>query len=681
MKRILIFTAGFGEGHNTAARCVQEGIEHLAGDEAHVEIVDLFEACYGRVNEFVRKGYLTAINKTPLLWQGIYTLLDKTPLVQANLATMARMRKAMEALFDEVQPDAVVSTYPIYNFLIEEIFRTREGRPRNFAQITVVTDSISVNSLWYRCPSDAFIVPNEETAEVMRQVGVAPERLHVLGFPVRLAFTDEQRAEEGIGPLPDLAAGAAPRILYIINSGKKKAGKIIARLLERPNWEVTVTVGRDQKLQREIAAQVEEAGASGRITVLGWTNRMAELMLTHHVLVSKAGGATVQEAVAARIPMLVNQVVPGQEEGNYELLKRNHAGMLAESPKEIAAWLDRLFENEGRLCNLWRENLRPISRPDSALQAARFILEAAAPQSLPPADSGSAFRQAAQRQEAKQKSSKTPPASEKRLLLCDFHTHTTYSDGKLTVGELVDLYGQRGFDCLCVTDHLIDPARVIGKVCQWTGLVLSPAQVPEYFETLEKEKKRAWKKYGMILMAGIEFNKDGLTAKSSAHLLGIDLKAPIDPTLDLKALIAEIHAQGGLAVASHPHKFQSEWGRNTLYLWEHQDEFAPLLDAWEIANRDDLYTPVGLKRLPFLANSDFHKPKHLHSWKTLLCCEKDPEAIKQCIRENRDVALTLYRDHRFAANLLPADLRRPAVTTPEGVAVPPAAVFPFPQAA
>ena len=54
-----------------------------------------------------------------------------------------------------------------------------------------------------------------------------------------------------------------------------------------------------------------------------------------------------------------------------------------------------------------------------------------------------------------------------------------------------------------------------------------------------------------------------------------------------------------------------------------------------------------LKRLPFIAGSDFHKPKHLTSWKTLLFCEKDPEAIKACIRENKDVSITLYRDHRF----------------------------------
>ena len=59
-----------------------------------------------------------------------------------------------------------------------------------------------------------------------------------------------------------------------------------------------------------------------------------------------------------------------------------------------------------------------------------------------------------------------------------------------------------------------------------------------------------------------------------------------------------------------------------------------IIDAWEIANRNNTFTPVGLKRLAYLANSDFHKPKHICSWKTLLQCEKEPEAIKECIHKN-----------------------------------------------
>jgi len=74
---------------------------------------------------------------------------------------------------------------------------------------------------------------------------------------------------------------------------------------------------------------------------------------------------------------------------------------------------------------------------------------------------------------------------------------------------------------------------------------------------------------------------DGMTAVSLAHRW-------------LPETIAQLHAQGALAVASHPHVFKSEWGKNTLYLWENQDEFAPLLDAWEIANRNDIFAPVAL---------------------------------------------------------------------------------------
>ena len=61
-----------------------------------------------------------------------------------------------------------------------------------------------------------------------------------------------------------------------------------------------------------------------------------------------------------------------------------------------------------------------------------------------------------------------------------------------------------------------------------------------------------------------------------------------------------------------------------------------------------------MKRLPFLANSDFHKPKHIYSWKTLLYCEKDAEAIKECVRRNEHVSITLYRDgNQFVQQTVP----------------------------
>ena len=230
------------------------------------------------------------------------------------------------------------------------------------------------------------------------------------------------------------------------------------------------------------------------------------------------------------------------------------------------------------------------------------------------------------------------------MQLCDFHIHTNYSDGRLTLPEVIDFYGRRGFDCICVTDHVTYPRRLIGKFSELLNFTIASEQLDEYFDMLERERRRAWRKYDMLVLAGLEFNKEGLTRKTSGHLLGLDLKAPIAPSLSFIEIIAQIHSQGGLAVAAHPHVMKSEWGKNTLFLWENQDVFAPIIDAWEIANRNNIFTPIGLKRFAFLANSDFHKPKHIYSWKTLLHCDKDPEAIKDCIRRNEHVSLTLYRD-------------------------------------
>ena len=625
MKKILIFTAGFGEGHNTAARNIRDAIEHIAPDEARVEVLDLFDSCYGKLNDFFRKAYIAAINRTPRVWGKIYNVIDGTQFVESNMAMLTKMKRAMGDVLTQLEPDAVVSTYPIYNYVIDSVYS--DGRPKNFSQITVITDSITVNSVWYRCTSDYFLVANEDTATVLRNASVPEQQVRIFGFPVTYRFAelrDDRYLEESTGPR---------RVLYLINSGKKEAPDLVRRLGERSDIQLTVIVGRNAALRKEIEGEV--GSTPNPVKILGWTNRMPELLMHNHLVITKAGGATVQEAIAARTPPLISQVVPGQEEGNARLIVENECGCLAPNPEAILGALDSAFAHGEKLLQRWFSNIAKLSKPDASLQIARFILETAVPENTPP------------KRVPRASPAQSVSKRDRSVLLCDLHTHTDFSDGKLSVRELVDFYGQRAFDVLCVTDHICDHTKLIGKMTNLTGLVLTLDQVEEYFQTIEREKKRALAKYGMILMTGLEFNKDGLTRRSSAHLLAVDLKRPIDPGLSITQTIGEIHAQGALAIASHPHEFKTHWGKNTLFFWENIDQYAPLLDAWEVANRDDLFNPIGLKRLPFVANSDFHKPKHIFSWKTVLFCEKDPEPIKQCIRVNRDVSITLYRDHRI----------------------------------
>jgi UDP-N-acetylglucosamine:LPS N-acetylglucosamine transferase len=640
VKKVLILTAGFGDGHNAAARNVRDALEQSSA-EIEVTVADLYERSYKRLNHVAKKAYLGAVRYAPKLWAGFFKLMDRSPWL-ADGRGMVRLQQTLANLIEETQPDCVVSTYPTYGHLIQNLFRDHCERPFRF--VTIVTDAGSVNSVWYRSPGDRFVVCDQATAEVLERAGIERDVIAPLGFPVSPLFATPPKN------LPTRPQPGHPlRVLYVINTGKKKCGKAIDRLLEIPDVEITVTVGRYAELKKNLARRAREY--DGRLHLLGWTNQMPQLLMSSHIVIGKAGGAAVQEAIAARCPMIINQIIPGQEEGNARIVETLGVGAVVDGKKEVARCVAGLVEDGGELWTQWRERLEKISRPDAAMRIAQLILDecdhanrCSRPEKLPALAAGNGGNR------ANETSSITPFRTQTRLnrrvrqpLLCDFHIHTNYSDGKLTASEVVDFYGSRGFDCICITDHWTDPRRLIGKLSRLTPFTLSYDQIEEYFEVIAREARRAWRRYEMLVMTGLEFNKDGPTRKSTAHLLGLDLHAPISPRLDLLETIQRIHAQGGLAVAAHPHIMKSDWARDSLYLWDHQEKFAPVIDAWEIANRNNLFTPVSLRRLPFLANSDFHKPKHIYSWKTLLNCEKSAEAIKDCIRRNENVAITLYR--------------------------------------
>jgi processive 1,2-diacylglycerol beta-glucosyltransferase len=627
MKKILILTASFGDGHNAAARNLRDAIE-LISDESKVEVLDLFESTYGTINTLLKQTYQGLVRFAPTVWSGVFSIFDSPALFRRQLDTMGKLRDSLAAVLQENEPDVVVSTYPVYGHLIQEIYRDHAERPFRF--VTVITDSISVCSAWYRASSDLFVVANDPTAKVLLNNGIPSQYVKALGFPISPIFAQEQPV-----------ALSAPRrddrrkILYVINTGKAKSGKSIDRLLNIPEVDLTITVGRDASLKAKLSERAREFG--DRVRVYGWTNQMPHLLMSHHLVIGKAGGAMVQEAIAAKCPMIVNQVIPGQEEGNAALIETLKIGAVAEKGREVRDLVEEAFAHKSRLWQEWRDNLQKVSRPDAAMRIAELILEQSTHSEHSPRTLKLFENQPAHARKAAQQSAAQP-------VLCDFHIHTNYSDGSMTLPEVIDFYGKRGFDCICITDHIADPRRLIGKFSELLNFTIATDQVDEYFDVIERERRRAWRKYDMLVMTGLEFNKEGFTRKTSGHLLGLDLKAPINPALDFVEIIAQIHAQGGLAVAAHPHVMKSEWGKNTLFLWENQEVFAPIIDAWEIANRNNIFTPVGLKRFAFLANSDFHKPKHIYSWKTLLHCEKEPEAIKECVRRNQHVALTLYRD-------------------------------------
>ena len=359
---VLVLTAGFGEGHNAAARNLAAAFDAALAPGA-AQVADIFALASPRLNAVSRRSYLALINRAPRLWQSVYGWLDRSQFPARNLRLLRAETERLATLIAHQRPVAVCSAYPVYAFMLAELARTGRLAAPHY---NIVTDSISINSIWWRAPCNGWFVPNPDSAAVLLQAGIAPQHVHALGFPTPAFIARHPQLVP-----PDLSTGR-PRVLCMINSVTRDAVATIGPLLAATDWEITVAVGRDERLRRRIRQLASTRTAP--VHILGWTDQIPELLLTHHLVISKAGGATTQEAIAARCPMIVNQIVPGQEEGNYELLRRHGAGVLAETPEAILTACRRAFADDGRIWQEWRAALTPLSRPHAARDIARQIL-------------------------------------------------------------------------------------------------------------------------------------------------------------------------------------------------------------------------------------------------------------------------------------------------------------------
>jgi predicted metal-dependent phosphoesterase TrpH len=200
-----------------------------------------------------------------------------------------------------------------------------------------------------------------------------------------------------------------------------------------------------------------------------------------------------------------------------------------------------------------------------------------------------------------------------KWLLTDLHIHTTFSDGELPLEDVVKLYGESGFDVIAITDHLFDTES--GRSLELHEEGKSVTNINAYSDKIEEVARWAKEDYDLLVLPGLEI----CNLPRDYHILGLDLKQAVDPNQDAETVIRAIHRQGGLAIASHPHLKLSFFlqgdhtsiKRHPLHLWKFRERYADKIDAWEIANREDLFEAVGLERFPFLANSDFHERRHL----------------------------------------------------------------------
>lgn len=369
MKAVIwVLTAGFGDGHNTAARCVGEAIRVRGGAE-EVHVRDFILKTHPWVGRMAMSGYAWLIVHAPWAWKRAYDWFAGQGERALNHPLLRYLLDDLAAELDRQKPSLIVSTYPLYASLLATL--KKEGRrvPR---LVTIVTDSVSIHPTWVTGRSDLYLVADEESRQVLISFGIGRERVRVTGFPVSVSFTSSvERVPSRKG-----------RVLYLPSSARGHVERTLEGLepLVRGGVELTVVTGRHEarlyQVMRRFGDRME--GVPG-LQIMGWCNRIPDLLREHDVVICKAGGAMLHEVMAGCRPAVVDCIVPGQEEGNAEMLVACGGGMVSRSPSQTAEAVQKLLADDRLPALRMAEDMRKGSIPDASFRAADVVLKHLSP--------------------------------------------------------------------------------------------------------------------------------------------------------------------------------------------------------------------------------------------------------------------------------------------------------------
>lgn len=364
-KKILVLTANFGFGHLTAASSIKEGLENLYGYDYDIEIIDFVSAFESPVIKTSKKIHEKTVQFTPKLYKLLFENTDSNLAFKIiNYLSRPFVEENIENLIMKKNPDIMVSTWGFWDFLIKKIL---EKNKKTVPLISIITDSITIHSMWTSAKADYYIVTNKDTADTMiKKHKIPQEKIRVFGFPIKLNHkTDKNILLEKL----NLDKNKKNIVIIFTYAKKSHAADIIKKLdqIKESNFQFIIITGKNNNIKKALTALKLKHYAK----ILDWVANMHDYLSIADIVLTKAGGATVMECIAQQKPMIITQVIPGQEEGNAKFVKRHELGVvLSKKCANLKKAVNDIFKNY----SFYQKNLEKEMRPNATFDIANFIV-------------------------------------------------------------------------------------------------------------------------------------------------------------------------------------------------------------------------------------------------------------------------------------------------------------------
>ena len=373
MKKVLVLYGTYGGGHLSAAKAIKKEIEERY-DNVDCMMIDCIEYIDKYFNKATTLLYKELAKKAPLLWKTTYDIAKKGIAARINTDNNKLMSYKLLKLIKEYEPDLIVNTHPFGSTMCGYL-KKQEKIDMRIA--TILTD-FHIHPQWlvYGDYIDYFFVSNNQMREDMIEAGIDSGKITVSGIPVNEKFLekfDRNKICEKIGLDPEKEI-----VLFFAGGefglGRSVTLKVFETLIElSPDLQVVAISGRNPKMYGVFNNIVEKEGASKRIKVLEFTDKVPELMSISKFVITKAGGLTLTESLTSNLPIIIINPIPGQEEENAQFLVDSNVAILIKDSDNISRTMKYLFkadkiENMGKSIDI-------LSKPDSTKYICDYVLK------------------------------------------------------------------------------------------------------------------------------------------------------------------------------------------------------------------------------------------------------------------------------------------------------------------
>lgn len=359
-ERVMILSAGVGSGHNSAARALQQACA-ARDDIDEVIVVDVLQQSTALYRDLLGKGYFALVDSVPWLVEWGYDISDQ-PFKRRGPIDPWTRANAVPAVSEikRFKPTAIICTH----FLPAQLVASLLLRGVIDAKTAIVTTDYDFQGLWLTSAFHALFVAREEGRAQLTALGLPPDRVFATGIPIENHEAQHSDHDDSLPPRLLISAGA---------SGGDYAAAVVRQTMKvRSPFTATVVCGRNDELRHRIEQLVAPAG--GRYRVLGYTTEMPQLVRDADLFIGKPGGLSASECMAAGLPMVLVNPIPGQEVRNGDYLMEQGAAVRCNTSSTIGWKIDQILGEPGRLERM-RAAARLVGRPNAASDVLERLLD------------------------------------------------------------------------------------------------------------------------------------------------------------------------------------------------------------------------------------------------------------------------------------------------------------------